>query len=82
MEVFTLYIAVGSTLRRLVATCACFHATKHLAGVLSPHQLGFGVAQGVALSMLYAFSSTIWNQVMPWSRLISEMPSILSEGIR
>ena len=39
-------IAVGSTLRRLVAKCACFQARDSMTELLPPHQLGFGVSQG------------------------------------
>ena len=39
-------IAIGYTWRRLVAKCACKYATKKLAPLLSPLQLGVGVPNG------------------------------------
>ena len=39
-------IAVGCTLRRLASKCACVHALQSIPQLLSPHQLGFGIAGG------------------------------------
>ena len=39
-------IAVGCTLRRLVAKCACNSLKQTMAALLAPHQLGFGVPLG------------------------------------
>ena len=39
-------IAVGCTLRRLVAKCACLHALESIPALLSPHPLGFCVPGG------------------------------------
>ena len=40
-------IAVGCTLRKLVSKCACQNALKTIPQILTPHQLGFGVAGGM-----------------------------------
>ena len=40
-------IAVGCTLRRLASKCASLHALKYITQVLTPHQLGFGIAGGI-----------------------------------
>ena len=39
-------IAIGCTLRRLASKCACIHALQSIPQLLSPHQLGFGIAGG------------------------------------
>ena len=40
-------IAVGCTLRRLASKCACQNALKTIPPILTPHQVGFGIAGGV-----------------------------------
>src|SRR5207248_10878210 len=39
-------IAIGYTWRRIAAKCATFHASSRLRSVLSPRQLGVGIAGG------------------------------------
>ena len=40
-------IAVGGAIRRLMSKCACLHALTTIPDLLAPHQLGFGVPDGM-----------------------------------
>lgn len=61
-------IAVGNTLRRLVAKCACSQARDLTSEVLPPHQLGFGVAQGAECAVHAARIFT--NNLTPHQALV------------
>ncbi len=49
-------IAVGCTLRRLVAKVAGFSVVGDMAALLAPHQLGYGVRGGAEQCMLLGSS--------------------------
>ena len=75
-------IAVGCTLRRLVAKVASASVREAMVELLAPHQLGFGVKKGaeaaVHAARLYLHNLSS-DKALYWS-LISEMLSILCVG--
>src|SRR5271156_970441 len=74
-------IAVGLTLRRLVAKVACRLVTEKCTEVLKPCQMGVGVKSGQKL--FFTQLNALWAPsllITYWSSLISPTHSIASEG--
>ena len=63
-------IAVGCTLRRLVAKCACNSVKRAMAALLAPHQLGFGVPLGAEAAV---HASRVYLQDMPDHHLLLKL---------
>ncbi len=59
-------IAVGCTLRRLVAKIASRKVSDDMAELLAPRQLGFGVRNGAVPFMLLTNFFTTRTQAMLW----------------
>ena len=76
-------IAVGNTLRRLVAKCAGLLVRNEMSELLVPFKLDYGVKGGVEAAVHGArLFLKICNVARSCWSLTSGMPSITSEGIR
>lgn len=63
-------IAVGCSLRRLVAKCAVNRVKQSVSSLLTPHQLGFGISKGAEAA---AHAARIYLQHLPPESLLLKL---------